>query len=158
MGSIRRLYDKELLRHIAMKVLDDDFAGNPDMKERFLDEARITGLLDHPNIVPVHELVLDDGRGAELLHDEAGQRADADAAHRRAADAAATSSGSSRSSSRCATALAFAHSRGIIHRDLKPDNIMVGELRPGLRDGLGLRPRHRRSLEGGDGRPTPRES
>ena len=103
MGSIRRLYDNELLRHIAMKVLDGELAANPESKERFLDEARINGLLDHPNIVPVHELVLD-ARGVPSYFTmklvERTRRSRASSPRRRRG---ATSNGSSRSSSRCAT-------------------------------------------------------
>src|SRR5262245_27085146 len=54
MGSIRKLYDPELRRHIAMKVLEP--SADPNAAQRFIDEARITGRLDHANIVPVHEL------------------------------------------------------------------------------------------------------
>ena len=125
MGSIRRLYDTELLRHIAMKVLDIELAAQPESKERFLDEARINGQLDHPNIVPVHELVLD-ARGVPsyftmklvdgetLTHLIAAQKTQRDL--ERLLEILV----------KVCDAMAFAHSRGIIHRDLKPDNIMVG--------------------------------
>ncbi len=125
MGSIRRLYDTDLLRHIAMKVLDIEWAAHPGSKERFLDEARITGQLDHPNIVPIHELVLDargvpsyftmtlvDGQTLTSLI--AAQKTQRDL--ERLLEILV----------RVCDAMAFAHSRGIIHRDLKPDNVMVG--------------------------------
>ncbi len=56
MGSIRKLYDPELRRRIAMKVHEP--SSDPKAEQRFIDEARIIGLLDHPNIVPVHDLVV----------------------------------------------------------------------------------------------------
>ena len=59
-GAIRRLFDPELRRRIAMKVLSPEIASDETMSKRFVDEARITGLLDHPNIVPVHDLVVDE--------------------------------------------------------------------------------------------------
>ncbi len=125
MGSIRRLYDTELLRHIAMKVLDNELAAQPDSKERFLDEARITGQLDHPNIVPVHELVLD-ARGVpsyftmKLVDGETLTRLIAAQKTQRDLERLLEIL------VKVCDAMAFAHSRGIIHRDLKPDNIMVG--------------------------------
>jgi len=126
MGSIRRLYDHELMRHIAMKVLDDELAGNPDMKERFLDEARINGLLDHPNIVPVHELVLDSSGvpsyfTMKLVNGQTLTRLIAAQETRRDLERLLEIL------IKVCDALALAHSRGIIHRDLKPDNIMVGD-------------------------------
>lgn len=125
MGSIRRLYDSELRRHIAMKVLDGELAADQDMTQRFLDEARINGLLDHPNIVPVHELVLD-ARGVpsyftmKLVHGQTLTQLIAAQKTRRDLERLLEIL------IKVCDALALAHSHGIIHRDLKPDNIMVG--------------------------------
>ena len=146
MGSIRRLYDLELRRHIAMKVMDPELNRDPSAGQRFLDEARITGWLDHANIVPVHDLVIDDQgvasytmklvEGKTLTEVIAAQKTQRDLER------------ILHSLIKVCDALSFAHSRGIVHRDLKPDNVMVGELRPGLRHGLGLRPGRRgRSLD-----------
>ncbi|MCW5634576.1 MAG: protein kinase [Rubrivivax sp.] len=126
MGSIHRLYDLELRRRVALKVIDPGLATDPEMRQRFVDEARITGALAHPNIVPVHDLAFDEraGRAAytmklvdgrtltELIAMQASQR-DLERILQCLASVC--------------DALAFAHSRGIVHRDLKPDNIMVGE-------------------------------
>ncbi|MBL8286579.1 MAG: protein kinase [Rubrivivax sp.] len=125
MGSIRRLYDLDLRRRVALKVIDASLGADPAMMQRFVDEARITGALDHPNIVPVHDLAaagdgqasytmkLVDGRTlTELIAMQASQR-DLE----RILECLVC----------VCDALAFAHSRGIVHRDLKPDNIMVGE-------------------------------
>jgi serine/threonine-protein kinase len=126
MGSIHRLYDLDLRRRVALKVIEAGLARDPEMTQRFVDEARITGALTHPNIVPVHDLALDEQRGGasytmklvdgrtltELIAMQGSQR-DLE----RILQCLAT----------VCDALAYAHSRGIIHRDLKPDNIMVGE-------------------------------
>jgi serine/threonine-protein kinase len=124
MGSIRRLYDSELRRHVAMKVLTEELAGGRDAKQRFLDEARITGQLDHPNVVPVHDLVLDD-RGTpsytmKLVDGETLTKLIAAQKSRRDLEKLLEIL------IKVCDALSFAHSRGIIHRDLKPDNVMVG--------------------------------
>jgi Protein kinase domain len=124
MGSIHRLYDTDLRRRIALKVIDPGLAADPHHARRFVNEARIMGALDHPNIVPVHDLTADagghasytmklvDGRKlAELIDAQASKR-DLELILQ--------------SLARVCDALAFAHNRGIVHRDLKPDNIMVG--------------------------------
>jgi serine/threonine protein kinase len=50
-GVIRKMFDHNLRRYVAQKVMDPDLQHHPDERGRFLDEARITGQLDHPNIV-----------------------------------------------------------------------------------------------------------
>ncbi|MBK9134271.1 MAG: protein kinase [Betaproteobacteria bacterium] len=126
MGSIHRLYDLDLRRRVALKVIDPALAADASMRQRFIDEARITGALTHPNIVPVHDLAVDDehrrasytmklvdGRTlTELIAMQASQR-DVERILQVLASVC--------------DALAYSHSRGIVHRDLKPDNIMVGE-------------------------------
>jgi len=124
MGSIRRLYDTDLRRHVALKVIDPRFADDAQLRRRFVNEARITGVLGHPNIVPVHDLVMNaggpptytmrlvDGRKLSELIDTQASRRDLELILQSLASVC--------------DALAFAHSRGIVHADLKPDNIMVG--------------------------------
>jgi eukaryotic-like serine/threonine-protein kinase len=127
-GSVHCVRDRTLLRQVALKILDPVLARNPIQVERFVNEAQINAQLEHPNIVPVHEIVLEpDGpkyftmklvEGVNL-HDwiqSAGRPAgsvevlhDMLSAYLKVCDA-----------------LAFAHSRGVIHCDLKPGNIMVG--------------------------------
>src|SRR5262249_14110006 len=133
MGTVWRALDKELRRRVAMKVLDPWVARAGDSEEsadcalRFLEEAQITGQLDHPGIVPVHELGLDDaGRLFFTMKLVRGQTL------AEVFDLARNGTGGWSQARvlgvvlKVCEAVAFAHARGVIHRDLKPSNVMVG--------------------------------
>jgi len=130
MGVIFRAVQGSLERKVAIKTLIPDRA-NEKAREKFVGEALVTGGLDHPNVVPVHELgcnqegevflamKLVDGRSwKELLHprSEAARQAAQGWDLQRHIEVLLD----------VTNAISFAHSRGIIHRDLKPENVMVG--------------------------------
>ncbi len=120
MGTVYRAEDTGLGREVALKVLaDPDPAG--DLSARLLAEARLLARLEHPNIVPVHDVgTLLDGRVFYAMKLVRGRRLDAwrgDAPGRAPL---------LRLFRRVCEAVAFAHENGVIHRDLKPENIMVG--------------------------------
>lgn len=127
-GAVHRVEDHTLMRTVAMKVMDQMKALNENAVLRFVEEAQITGQLDHPNIVPVHELGLDaDGRYFFTMKLVRGRTLTAILKEGRdGADFHAFLDGVLDILIRVCDALGFAHSRGVIHRDLKPDNIMVG--------------------------------
>jgi serine/threonine-protein kinase len=125
---VKRARDKKLERDVAMKVLNKDAAERAPDIARFIDEARITAGLQHPHVVPVHELGVD-AAGAhfftmklvagetfqELLSPPRFDSAD-DVQLYRALQVLI----------KVCEAVSFAHARGVIHCDLKPSNVMVG--------------------------------
>jgi serine/threonine-protein kinase len=128
MGAILEVWDRDLARPLAMKVLlEEEGHSAPAALQRFVREARITGQLDHPGIVPVHDLGIDDAgriyftmrlvRGEDLSKVFARARVGADGWSRARALEVFL---------KICDTVAYAHARGVVHRDLKPMNVMVG--------------------------------
>ncbi len=130
LGRIFLALDVELGRRVALKEIRPRHAGNATSRQRFLAEARITGRLEHPGIVPVHGMgVHGDGRPYYAMRFINGEDL-ATAIHRFYAGTKDFASLEFRWLLRrfidvCDT-ISYAHSRGVIHRDLKPSNIMLG--------------------------------
>ncbi|HCF57888.1 MAG TPA: hypothetical protein DFS52_07820, partial [Myxococcales bacterium] len=128
MSTVRLAYDTNLLRHMAMKVLSPKIAAKPLEARRFLEEAQITGQLEHPNIPPVHEVGIDDEgthyftmkyvHGVTLEELLNGQNFSV-------RDEAKLFEVLQVFVKTC-QAIGFAHCRGVIHCDIKPRNVMVG--------------------------------
>jgi serine/threonine protein kinase len=120
MGSVWEAEDPDLARSVAVKVLDlPDASG--DLAARLRLEARVLARLEHPGIVPVHDVGnLPDGRPFYAMKLVRGERLDAAAAR------LATLPERLRLFLRVCEPVAFAHARGVVHRDLKPENVMVG--------------------------------
>jgi serine/threonine protein kinase len=126
MGVILRCRDRALHRDLAIKVLLDQYRDQPDLVRRFIEEARITGQLQHPFIVPVHKLgTLEDGRPYFAMKLVEG-RTFADLLQERPTPAHDLPRYLQIFEQVCQT-VAYAHSKGVIHRDLKPANVMVGQ-------------------------------
>ena len=130
MGAVLNARELTIQRNVAMKVMLDGSASDEVM--RFVSEAKVTGQLEHPNIVPVHELGVDDKervfytmkyvRGITLrkVLDLLFERQEATIEKYPLAQLLTVFQ-------KVCDAIAFAHSKGVIHRDLKPENFMIGD-------------------------------
>ena len=120
MGTVYLAHDRELDREVALKVLRAPVPTGED-RERILREARILASLEHPGIVPVHDVgTLPDGRLFYVMKRVRGERFDAFARGQHARTELL------RAFLQVCDAVAFAHAAGVIHRDLKPQNVMLG--------------------------------
>jgi serine/threonine-protein kinase len=128
MGRIHPATDRNLLRHVAMKRLDKELAKEAFYRDGFVAEAQMTGQLEHPNIVPVHELALDQATGVPYFTMKLVQGVSFE---RWLRDSTRPLGSTERLEAgleifvKVCDAVAYAHHRGVIHRDLKPENIMV---------------------------------
>jgi serine/threonine protein kinase len=129
MATIVSGTDVMLHRELALKVLPADREG--ELLARFVEEAQITAQLEHPNVVPVHELGVDpDGRAYFSMKLVRGRSLEEILEERRLGDSKTRSEFGLRQLLdvflKVCQAVEYAHARGVIHRDLKPANIMVG--------------------------------
>ncbi len=120
MGEVWRARDSRLNRSVAVKILPSEVAGDPLRRERFEQEARALGALNHPNIVAVYDIGQSDGQAyivSELVDGESLRAAieRGPISGRKLLDIA----------TQTAEGIAAAHALGIVHRDLKPQNIML---------------------------------
>jgi serine/threonine-protein kinase len=128
MGVIHKVISRAILREEAMKLISPSFATTPGAHARFLEEAQIHGQLEHPNILPVHDLALDEeGRPVyftmQLAHGKTLRKLfeEYPVAERFGPPLERLL----RILVHVCDAVSFAHTRGVIHCDIKPDNIMV---------------------------------
>lgn len=120
MGTVYLAEDRELNRLVALKVLNTPDITD-DLRRRMIREAQIIAGLEHPGIVPLHDVgTLPDGRIFYAMKFVRGARLDEYAAQ------GASLRDRLRKFQAVCDAVAFAHAHGVIHRDLKPQNIMIG--------------------------------
>ncbi len=123
MGVVYRAHQASLDREVALKTLRPDLRGSPRARADFVAEARATGDLEHPNIVPVHALGSLDPQGLflalKLVGGTSWEEALRSGGHERLFHLEVLQ--------QVCHAVAFAHSRGILHNDLKPSNVMLGD-------------------------------
>jgi len=127
MAEVRRVRDKVLGRVLAMKLIRTELLDDATAVARFRAEAEATAALQHPGIVPVHDLgevaegrlffTMPEVRGTTLAQTIRQSYSDQrEHGGRRLIEVIG----------RVARAVGFAHSKGVLHRDLKPENIMLG--------------------------------
>jgi serine/threonine-protein kinase len=130
MGEVVLAEDRDIGRHVALKYLTAPSTDEAALA-RFVDEIRVVGSLEHPNIVPIHDVGLDDANRyyfvmkhveGETLEHVIERLAAGD----RAYHARYTYTARVQIVLALLRALAFAHARGYVHRDIKPANVMVG--------------------------------
>ncbi len=129
-GEVVAAMDHDIGRTVAVKRIRAD-ARCDEMVARFIEEIRTVGGLEHPNIVPIHDVGVDEaGEYYFVMKFVDGETLESIIARLKAGDAAAHREyGFERRVQifrSLLEAVAFAHSRGIVHRDLKPANVMVG--------------------------------
>ncbi len=125
MARVFRATDTRLDRTVAIKVLREQFTGEPQFIERFKQEARLAAALAHPNIVGVYDVGEENGQYYMVMEYVPGDNLKQIIA-REAPMPLGTVVGFMR---QLAAALDYAHSHGVIHRDIKPENIIVTDRR-----------------------------
>ncbi len=133
LGEVAVAMDQELHREVALKLIQQRYADDPNNRSRFVAEAEITGGLEHPGIVPVYGLgTHEDGRPFYAMRfirgdslREAAQRFHEQTYANENERQMALRKLLGRFIDVC-QAIEYAHSRGVLHRDLKPGNIMLG--------------------------------
>jgi eukaryotic-like serine/threonine-protein kinase len=157
MGEVALVKDRDIGRTVAIKrLLSPD--QNPAMLARFIDEVHTVGGLEHPNIVPIHDVGVDrDGRYFFVMKYVDGETLEEIIGKLRAGDAEVHAKYPPRRRMEIfisvLRALQYAHDRNIIHRDLKPANIMIGRFGEVVLMDWGIA----RTIGTPDPRPTPEE-
>ncbi len=120
MGEVYRARDTRLDRTVAIKVLPESLANDPDRLQRFEQEARVLSTLNHPNLLAIYDVGVQGGTHylvSEFLEGQTlrEEMETGSLPQRKVSDYAL----------KIANGLAAAHEKGIVHRDLKPENIFV---------------------------------
>jgi len=131
MGIVDQVWDGDLMRDLAIKRIRPELRDDPGMVAQFLWEARVGAYLDHPNIIPVHDL----GTSAEGPYFTMKRASGNSLAHwldqLRLGEPSAVEqmplARRLRIMHQICQAIGFAHARGVLHRDLKPANVLIGE-------------------------------
>jgi serine/threonine-protein kinase len=136
LGQVLLARDEVFGREVALKQIRSHIGEKPHMRDRFLVEARITGILEHPGIVGVYAIGRDpNGRPFYVMRLIRGESLKEAIQRFHQAEGSGRATGQRTLALRklinrlidVCNAVAFAHSRGVLHRDIKPANIMIGK-------------------------------
>src|SRR5947209_5717285 len=122
MGTVYLAKDSRLGRRVALKLLPEHFARDAELVRRFEQEARAASVLNHPNIITVHEIGESEGRRFIVTEFVEGRTL-----RERLGEGRFDVGDALDICAQVAGALAKAHDAGIVHRDIKPENVMVDE-------------------------------
>ena len=120
MGEVYRARDKKLKREVAIKILPDEFARDPDRVSRFQREAEVLASLNHPNIAAIYDL--QEANGSRFLVLEL---VEGDTLAGRLQRGSIPVDEALRIAKNICEALEAAHEKGVVHRDLKPGNVKI---------------------------------
>ncbi len=120
MGVVYRAHDERLDRDVAIKVLPEEVAADPDRLARFEREAQAVARLDHPNILAIHDFGNDGGTAYAVM-----ELLDGESLREVIEEGGLTTGKVVEHARTIADGLAAAHDKGIIHRDLKPENVFL---------------------------------
>ena len=156
MGVVMQGRDLRIRRTVAVKVMKTDDQFSRENVLRFVNEAQLTGQLEHPNIVPVYEHGTDEHgeafytmkyvKGITLQEVLRGLRHGGESMLKKYPLGALITI-----FQKICDAVAFAHSKGVVHRDLKPDNVMIGAFGEVLVMDWGLAKNMTGAVKGGEG-------
>jgi Tol biopolymer transport system component len=121
MGEVYRARDTKLDRDVAIKVLTDLFASDPERLSRFEREAKAVAALSHPNILAIHDFGTHQGTAYAVMELLEGQTL-----RERLGEGALAPKRCLAIGAQIASGLAAAHDKHIVHRDLKPENVFLG--------------------------------
>ena len=120
MAEVYRAHDNRLGRDIALKVVNEALAGDPELVRRFEQEARLAGSLNHPNLVAVYDFGIHEGAPYFITELLKGESLRERLSRGRIPVDTALDWGA-----QLAEGLAAAHAQGIVHRDVKPENVFI---------------------------------
>ncbi len=121
MGTVYKARQRNLDRIVAIKMLSEELASDPEFRARFQQEATVVARLNHPNIVQVHDIETHQNTFCIIMEYVDGENLQAKIDR----DVTLSEKEVVAIGAQVSRALAYAHSKGIIHRDIKPDNIHV---------------------------------
>jgi serine/threonine protein kinase len=120
MGEVYRARDLRLDREVAVKVMAEHIAADPEMRRRFETEAKAVAALSHPSILSIYELIIIDGVPVAVM-----ELLEGETLRHRLSHGAIAWQEAVRIAAAVAEGLAAAHAKGVVHRDLKPENVFL---------------------------------